>query len=149
MESYPRNFVFSGFEEATLEDVRERAAEFLGAKRDEVAITRNTTEGMNMVAEAIQLKPGGMLPQAAILRQNYPNPFNASTRIHFELPYDGNVSLEVLDALGQVIAVPVRGWRSAGVHDLLWSGAGLASGLYFYRLVTEKDAVTRKMELVQ
>lgn len=92
---------------------------------------------------------GGMLPQAAALRQNYPNPFNASTQIRFELPHDGNVRLEVLDAIGQVVAVPIRGWRSAGAHDLLWSGAGFASGLYFYRLVTEEDALTRKMELVK
>ena len=36
-----------------MEDVRARAAEFLGARLDEVAITENTTSGMNAVAEAI------------------------------------------------------------------------------------------------
>ncbi len=38
--------------------VRTQAAGFIGAERDEVAITGNTTEGMNMVASGLKLKPG-------------------------------------------------------------------------------------------
>ena len=43
-----------------MEDVRARAAEFLGDRLDEVAITENTTSGMNAVAEGIswQLRRG-------------------------------------------------------------------------------------------
>lgn len=43
-----------------MEDVRARAAEFLGAQLEEVALTENTTSGMNAVAEGISetLKPG-------------------------------------------------------------------------------------------
>ena len=40
------------------EEVRARAAAFIGADGDEVAITRNTTEGMNTVASGLQLKAG-------------------------------------------------------------------------------------------
>lgn len=43
---------------ARMEDVRKKAAAFLGASPDETAITRNTTEGMNMVADGIDFEPG-------------------------------------------------------------------------------------------
>jgi selenocysteine lyase/cysteine desulfurase len=40
------------------EAVREKAARFLGAAPDEIAILRNCTEGNNLVAQGIDLKPG-------------------------------------------------------------------------------------------
>ena len=40
------------------EAVREKAAEFIGASFDEVALTRNTTEGMNLVATGLNLQKG-------------------------------------------------------------------------------------------
>jgi selenocysteine lyase/cysteine desulfurase len=43
-----------------MEDVRKKAADFLGANLDEVVLTENTTSGMNAVAQALlrSLKPG-------------------------------------------------------------------------------------------
>ena len=41
-----------------MEGVRARAAEFIGAELEEVAFTRNTTEGMNAVATGLHLKAG-------------------------------------------------------------------------------------------
>ena len=41
-----------------MEQVRARAAEFIGADLTEVALTRNTTEGMNSVALGIELAAG-------------------------------------------------------------------------------------------
>ena len=40
------------------EEIRRKLAEFIGASPDEVAIVRNTTEGMNFVANGLDLKPG-------------------------------------------------------------------------------------------
>ncbi|MDA0333839.1 MAG: aminotransferase class V-fold PLP-dependent enzyme [bacterium] len=40
------------------EEVRSRAAEFVGADVSEMVITRNTTEGMNQIASGIDLEPG-------------------------------------------------------------------------------------------
>jgi len=40
------------------EAIREKAARFLGAASDEIAILRNCTEGNNLVAQGIDLKPG-------------------------------------------------------------------------------------------
>jgi len=40
------------------EEIRSRIAEFINASPDEVAVVRNTTEGMNFVANGLDLKPG-------------------------------------------------------------------------------------------
>jgi selenocysteine lyase/cysteine desulfurase len=40
------------------EEVRSKAASFLGCSVEEIAITRNTTEGMNMIAQGARLQPG-------------------------------------------------------------------------------------------
>jgi len=57
VESDPQNQVF-GAPSNRMEEVRGRAADFLGADLDEVALTRNTTEGMNMVAQGLGLRRG-------------------------------------------------------------------------------------------
>ena len=43
---------------AAADEVRSKAAAFLGCSVDEIAITRNTTEGMNMIAQGARLQPG-------------------------------------------------------------------------------------------
>ncbi|HHF52594.1 MAG: aminotransferase class V-fold PLP-dependent enzyme [Candidatus Aminicenantes bacterium] len=40
------------------EEIRSRIAAFINASPDEVAVVRNTTEGMNFVANGLDLKPG-------------------------------------------------------------------------------------------
>jgi len=40
------------------EEIRSRIARFINASPDEVAVVRNTTEGMNFVANGLDLKPG-------------------------------------------------------------------------------------------
>jgi len=69
VESDPQEEVFGAAGEQRMEDVRARAAAFLGADLDEVALTRNTTEGMNHVAQGMELKPGDQ-----ILSTNHEHP---------------------------------------------------------------------------
>ncbi len=40
------------------EEVRDKVARFLGAAPEEIVLTRNTTEGMNFVANGLELEPG-------------------------------------------------------------------------------------------
>ena len=57
LESDPVGNTFGGLGSG-MEDVRRLAADFLGADVNEVALTRNTTEGMNGVATGIDWEPG-------------------------------------------------------------------------------------------
>jgi hypothetical protein len=85
----------------------------------------------------------GRLPDAFDLFQNYPNPFNPSTTIEYALPQRSYVTLAVFDALGQRVVTLVQGEKEAGYHRAIFDAAGLASGVYLYRLqVRAGDATT-------
>jgi hypothetical protein len=100
-----------------------------------------------------------MVPKEFSLEQNYPNPFNPSTTIRYELPRPSQVTLTVYDILGREVSVLVNERRDAGVHEVKFSAkggsasggdaAGLASGVYFYRLTAGSYVETKKLLLVR
>ncbi len=67
------------------------------------------------------------------LEQNFPNPFNPSTTIRFSLPVRSRTRLQLSNTVGQILSEIVDEELPAGSHERTWN-AGLASGLYFYRL---------------
>ena len=73
-------------------------------------------------------------PMHTRLFQNYPNPFNPSTTVSFELADAAVVRLAVFDPLGREVAVLLNESRNAGVHEVQFDAAGLASGVYFCRM---------------
>jgi PKD repeat protein len=82
-----------------------------------------------------------LVPEHFALSQNFPNPFNPETTIRFDLPEEAEVRLELFDVLGQRVKVLVDEERPAGRYRLRWDGRNemgseVASGVYFYRLVT-------------
>jgi len=95
-----------------------------------------------------------IIPLDFSLAQNVPNPFNPTTQIKFELPRESNVRLNVINILGQCVKTLVDKSLPAGTHTVIFDGKGndeqtLASGVYFYRLVTEDFSQTRKMILMK
>ena len=97
-------------------------------------------------------------PTDYALFQNYPNPFNPTTTIKFFIPGVETrhasslqrVTLKVYDTLGREIATLVNGNISPGNYEAKFDGAGLSSGIYFYRLtVSDKFAQTKKMILMK
>ncbi|MCH9031033.1 MAG: S8 family serine peptidase [candidate division Zixibacteria bacterium] len=94
------------------------------------------------------------LPNSFELSQNYPNPFNPSTTISYSLPRAGNVRLSVLNILGQEVRELVDSYHSAGSQSVIWDGKNsggqtVASGIYFYRLESESETLTRKMAFLK
>ncbi len=91
------------------------------------------------------------LPGEIVLDQNYPNPFNPSTSIQFSLPASETVTLRVFDAMGRTVATLLdRKPHMAGKYTVQFNGAGLASGVYFYRLETGSSVLmTRRMLLIK
>jgi hypothetical protein len=80
------------------------------------------------------------IPTSFALFQNYPNPFNPATRIRFAIPKQSQVKIEVLNIIGQKIAVVVDREVAAGAYEVNWQANG-ASGIYFYRIeATPSDA---------
>ena len=94
------------------------------------------------------------LPAEPRLLQNAPNPFNSETVISWFLAEPGPARVEVFALTGQRVAVLHQGPQQAGRHRIQWDGRGeagrsLASGTYFYRLVTPEGVLTRKLTLVR
>lgn len=95
------------------------------------------------------------LPNKIVLKQNYPNPFNPTTSISFELPKKSKVSLEVYNVLGKKVTTLIDNEiMTAGIHKVEWDGKNhlhrkVASGLYFYRLRTDDNSLTKKMMLLK
>jgi hypothetical protein len=84
------------------------------------------------------------------LRQNYPNPFNPSTEISYALKSEGQVTLSVFNAKGELVSQLVNGKKSAGNHTVSFNGEGLNSGIYFYRLsVNDKVVAGKKMMMLK
>ena len=94
------------------------------------------------------------LPDELQLQQNAPNPFNSQTVLSYFLPKSGPVRLELFSVTGQRVAILHQGPQQAGYHRLRWEaqddeGHPLASGIYFYRLETTNDILTRKLTLLR
>jgi hypothetical protein len=79
------------------------------------------------------LQIGNDIPSTFTLYQNYPNPFNPSTTVRFGAPARSRVKLTVFNILGQQVAELVNEELNAGYFEKQWT-AGVASGLYIYRL---------------
>ena len=118
---------------------RLRQIDLNGAEHTTGEVRCEATTGMDEAAQ----------PRAFALMQNYPNPFNPSTTIVFDLPTRGMVRLEVCDPLGRTVATPVNEMRSPGRHTVVFDAAGLASGVYLYRLRTGENMTVRAMVLVR
>jgi hypothetical protein len=90
------------------------------------------------------------VPAKFELSQNYPNPFNPTTKINFSLPLDTKVLLKVYDLTGRELSTLVNGeLKPAGYYSVEFNGSGFASGLYIYRIQTDKESVSKKMVLVK
>ncbi len=96
-------------------------------------------------------------PTASALIQNYPNPFNPTTLIRYMVGHGGSgtarsavwTRLHVFDILGRQVASLVDEPKAAGEHEARFDAGGLASGVYFYRLVVGGYIETRKMVLMR
>jgi len=94
------------------------------------------------------------LPTTYSLGQNYPNPFNPSTTIKYSLPEKGQARIDIFNLLGQRVATPVNEMLPAGEHSVVWNGTDdggvrVASVVYFYRLTTGEQTMSRKMMLLK
>ena len=91
----------------------------------------------------------GETPVKYSLEQNYPNPFNPKTNIEFSIPERSRVELSVFDVLGKEINIIVNEVLESGKFKADWDASSLPSGVYFYRLRTEKFSETKKMILLK
>jgi len=88
------------------------------------------------------------------LDQNYPNPFNPTTTIKFSIKERAHVSLKVYNVAGQLVKTLKNDELKPDKYTVRWNGLDnngrpVASGVYFYKLVTKNFSKTRKMVLLK
>jgi hypothetical protein len=88
------------------------------------------------------------------LRQCQPNPMRETTRIDYEMPRSGRLSLRVYDPAGRLVRTLLDGPAEAGPGSAVWdgrdeSGRPAAAGIYLCRLDADGRALTRKVLLVR
>ncbi len=93
-------------------------------------------------------------PLPLLLKQNHPNPFNPATVIDYYLPGDGRVLLDVYDTSGRSIVRLIDSFQEKGNHSISWDGRdsegrSVSSGVYFYRISSDKKVLARKMILLR
>jgi len=88
------------------------------------------------------------------LYNNYPNPFNPVTKIAFELPKASHVKLIIYDVVGKEVAQAADADYPVGYSEVTWNGTNsrgalVSSGVYFYRISTDKWSKVMKMLMLK
>lgn len=88
------------------------------------------------------------------LKRNYPNPFNPLTNINFSLKNDEFVEIKVYNIKGELVKILVNNHLDKGYHSVVWDGKDThgkssASGVYFYKMITNSYNSVNKMLLIK
>ncbi len=119
-----------------------------------------TTTGSNDPIDALQIlfnqwqttgisNNQNIYPESYTLYQNYPNPFNPSTKITFDIAKLSHVILAVYDLSGQQVSVLADNMFHRGQYSIDFDASGLASGTYFYKIVSDEYVDTKKMVILK
>ena len=88
------------------------------------------------------------LPKQFELMQNYPNPFNPSTTILYNISRLSHIEVRVYDILGREVQSLVNRDMAPGKYEISFNGNNLASGVYFYSLISDGSRIdTKKLVL--
>jgi len=113
----------------------------------------NTTR-LDSASGLIQEEQAQGLQSSFRLNANYPNPFNPTTVISFNLSREETVDLTIYNIKGEFVGTLVHQTMTPGHYTIDWTAVNernipLPSGIYFYRLSTKKQSVTKKMILLR
>lgn len=73
----------------------------------------------------------------------YPNPARQNVNIRYELTQEANITIQVVNTLGKVVAAEPSVKRLVGEYTTTLDLTGIASGVYYIQLMTEKEVVNK------
>jgi hypothetical protein len=89
-----------------------------------------------------------------LLSSVFPNPVHTNVAIEFSLPYASNVVVDVYAVTGQKVQQVFVGQKGPGTHTIYWNllddeGSSVPSGIYLYKISTEKESVVGKIIVLE
>jgi len=115
----------------------------------EIFVVDNDWDGTVLDGEADK-------PSNYKLSNAYPNPFNPTTSIDYNVAIAGNVSIIIYDMLGREVKELVNEFTmpSGNAYTVMWdgennSGSKVASGTYFYRMMSADFVDTHTFTLMK
>jgi hypothetical protein len=107
-----------------------------------------------MIISAISEQPQENVASTMAYSQIIQNPVTDCARILYFVPVHGSVRFKVFDAVGRMIVDQRYSSITKGEHSLTWdctdrSGQPVPSGVYMYRLETEKDVLSGQITVVR
>jgi len=112
-----------------------------GGQSDVFILKFNSTVDIKKISNEI--------PSKHSLKQNYPNPFNPKTKIKMEIAKIGEVKLVVYDLIGREVERLVNENLKPGTYEVEFDGSKYASGVYFYKLMSNDFSEVKKMLLIK
>jgi len=136
--------LFAAFDTQTLAVVAESDDDGASFQNEEVFpsvfVKALALNGGNLYAargDGLWRRPSGIVsvppagdPKRLRLALAGPQPFRDQTRLHFDLPAAGTVSIEVLDLLGRKTGNRIAGWMPAGPHEVPLDARRMSPGVY-------------------
>ncbi len=105
--------------------------------------------GSGLSLTAVSTQESKALPTDYTLEAVYPNPFNPTATVRVSLPERADLTVRVYNLTGQLVTELAHGQVAAGVHDYVFDGSALASGVYFVKAIVpgQLDATQKVMLL--
>ena len=75
----------------------------------------------------------------------YPNPVTRTANIEFALSKESNMKVTVLDMLGKSVMNLYEGVMNTGQHKIQLDASNLAQGIYFVKLQSNNEIITKKI----
>jgi len=79
----------------------------------------------------------------------YPNPFTQNTLINFNLTQSQKVKLEIYNINGKKINTLIDQQLKTGNHQVEFENNNLQEGIYFVKLITNNNVITKKLIFVK
>ena len=89
------------------------------------------------------------IPNNFNLKQNYPNPFNGETIIEFEISIADFYKFEIYNLLGKKIEEVFYNKYTPGNYSVNYNSKDLSSGIYIYRISSERFSLSKKFILLK
>ncbi len=85
---------------------------------------------------------------------NFPNPFNPESTIRYSLKTACPVSITIYNSKGMLVKTLVDEINHKGFHEIVWRGDDsyqhkVASGIYYYKMISGNYTETRKLVLLK